>query len=70
MSCVVFMQFIRKEYKDYKEDKQNQILVFDEDQVRLDLPTEKVKDWTIQPLTYPQVDTTCLTIMITCIFPL
>ena len=53
------VQSIREEYRDYKEDKQNQILVFDRDQVVLDLPdspSKVVDGWKILPLTYPQVD--------------
>ena len=69
------MQSIREEYRDYKEDKQNQILVFDKDQVVLDLPdlpSKVVNGWKILPLTYPQVDIrTCMPhFMITCMHPL
>ena len=64
MFCV---QCIRKKYQNYEEDTQDQTLIFDEDKVVLDLPAEDnppkvVNDWKILPLTYPQVDPTCLTI--------
>ena len=57
MYCI---QFIRKEYHDYLEDKQNQLLVFENDVMVLDLPADdfppKVVDgWKILPLTHPQV---------------
>ena len=70
LCCV---QSIREKYHDYEEDKKKQIIVFDKDQVVLDLPDSPpkvVNGWKILPLTYPQVYTTCLTIiMITCMFP-
>ena len=57
MYCI---QFIRKEYHSYSEDKQNQLLVFEDDKIVLDLPADdsppKVVDgWRIVPLIYPQV---------------
>ena len=54
---------IRKEYHSYLEEDQNQLLVFENDKMVLDLPADdsppKVVDgWKILPLTYPQVPAT------------
>ena len=54
------IQFIRNEFHGYSEDKQNQVLVFEDDVVVLDLPADNsppivVDGWKILPLTYPQV---------------
>lgn len=56
----ITMQAVRQMYHSYQEDKQNQLLVFEEDSIVLDLPDEpKVVDgWEILPLTYPQVKMT------------
>ena len=50
-------QIIRKEYSDYLEDRQNQMLDFDSDTIVLDIPTAgaQVDGWKILPLTSPQV---------------
>ena len=56
------LQSVREKYQsnEYQEDRQKQMLVFEEDEIVLDLPTDdsnlKVADgWKIIPLTYPQV---------------
>ena len=56
------LQSVRQQYHSdkYQEDRQNQMLVFEKDEIVLDLPTgssgPKVVDgWKILPLTYPQV---------------
>ena len=62
-SSLYCIQFIRKEYHGYSEDKQNQLLVFEDNVMVLDLPADdsppKVVDgWKILPLTHPQVPAT------------
>ena len=59
-SSLYCIQYIRKEYHGYSEDKQNQLLVFEDNVMVLDLPADdsppKVVDgWKILPLTHPQV---------------
>ena len=54
------IQFIRKEFHGYSEDKQNQVLVFENDVMVLDLPADDsppivVDGWKILPLTHSQV---------------
>ena len=56
------VQSVRQQYHidKYQEDRQNQMLVFEKDEIVLDLPASdsepKVVDgWKILPLTYPQV---------------
>ena len=59
--CLFFYQCIRKDYNSsYWEDKQNQVLVFEDDTMVLDLPAAgspaKIVDgWKILPLTHPEV---------------
>ena len=50
-------QTIRKEHCDYFEDRQNQLLDFDNDVIVLDLPAmgSLVDGWELLPLTLPQV---------------
>ena len=47
-----------QDYAEYKEDKQRQLIHFEEDAVELDLPWDTpaiVDHWKILPLTYPKV---------------
>ena len=61
-SIVSPLQAVRQQYHSNKhqEDRQKQMLVFEKDEIVLDLPTDDpelrvVDGWKIRPLTYPQV---------------
>ena len=61
-SVISPLQSVREKYQsnEYQEDNQKQTLVFEKDEIVLDLPTfdpklKVVDGWKIRPLTYPQV---------------
>ena len=58
--CLLLHQCIRQEYVSYSEDKQSFMLVFDEDEIVLEIPNSPpplvVDGWRILPLTsHPEV---------------
>ena len=65
MHIVLFLstlQSVRQQYQsnEYQEDRQKQRLVFEKDEIVLDLPTDESKlevvdGWKIRPLAYPRV---------------
>ena len=51
-------QYIKQEFTGYTEDKQAHSVVFDDDEIQLDIPLDPpvvVDGWRIVPLTYPRV---------------
>ena len=62
MEIISPLQAVRQRYQSngYQEDPQKQMLVFEKDEIVLDLPAgdselKVVGGWKIRPLTYPQV---------------
>ena len=54
------LQSVTSVYSDWKEDKQTQMIVFENDEITLDLPCDPTKlivvnNWRFLPLTYPKV---------------
>ena len=59
-SIILKLQSVTNVYSDYKEDKQPQMIVFENSEITLDLPCDPTKlivvnNWKILPLTYPKV---------------
>ena len=51
-------QYIKQEFTGYTEDKQAHSVIFDDDEIQLDIPLDPpivVDGWRIVPLTYPRV---------------
>ena len=62
MEIISPLQAVRAQYQsnEYQEDRQKQMLVFEEDKIVLDLPAgiselKVVDGWKIRPLAYPEV---------------
>ena len=58
IKTTLYLQYIRQEHQNWKHDKQNQTICFEEDAITLDLPESPpmiVDQWKITPLTPPRV---------------